>query len=104
MLKIKDFIIPFFDFLGTSKEQAPYIIGLIIVVYAGYKIFKKLFDRFEDSLYDQIERLAAENRMYREIYLKRCKGLTDEDYEKLSAAPIEPSHGKRKTKGKRRRK
>ena len=101
---IKDFIILLFDFLGISKEQAPYIIALIIVVYAGYRIFKNLFDRFEDSLYDQIERLAAENRMYREIYLKRCKGLTDEDYEKLSAAALKPSHGKRRTKGKRRKK
>ncbi|MBW8003383.1 MAG: hypothetical protein FVQ80_15445 [Planctomycetes bacterium] len=98
-----DFISLILKFLGISKEQAPYIVILGILVFIGVRILKNLFDRFEDSLYDQIERLAADNRMYRDVYLARL-GLSPEERERLSAATLEPSHGKRRTKGKRRRK
>lgn len=63
------------------------ILGLIISKISDDKRFKKYYDDMKNEKNKEIERLADDNRRYREIYLSSL-GMSKQQVDDMSAAKM----------------
>lgn len=85
---------------GIDGWTVLFVFIALAVLYFLYRFGLYIHKQWHRSMQDQIDKLAEDNRMYREVYLRKCIGLSDEEYTSLSAQSL---RGPSEKKGQARR-
>ena len=76
-------------FYTQNPEQLTLQVVLFIFALLFWRRIKTMSDHLIVAKDREIERLAEDNRRYREIYLTHVKGLTKDQYNKISAVSVD---------------
>ena len=87
-------IIPWEKFVEVGEAFGVHWATLIVFLWYVFRQNTNVLYRALDDRQKEIDRLAADNRLYRDVYLLKIAGITPEEISK-----IRPPDDKRKTKG-----
>lgn len=84
-----DLISSFFDYYIKNPNQLSLTLVLFAFCFIFYRSAEKRVSTLIQAKDQEIERLADDNRKYREIYLVNIKGLAVEEYNSMSETPVD---------------
>lgn len=84
----RDFWESFLTFYVENPDKITLHVVLLVFVVALWLANGRRTKQLIQAKDREIERLAADNRRYREIYLKSVQGLSSEEYQQISAENV----------------